>query len=93
MHKAFKRRLEQLEKEREQQTAPTFVIAMVFVDRHRNPIEATFASARDFTCHRSEGETLEAFEARAISECHARYPYGIPPILIFSKEPCDAARS
>jgi hypothetical protein len=93
MYKAFAQRLAQLEAERRQQSAPSFVIAIVFVDRHRTPIEATFASARDFTCRRGEGETLESFQERAISECHARYPYGMPPILIFSKEPCDAARS
>jgi hypothetical protein len=93
MHERFKRKLAELEKERKQLTEPSFVVAIRFVDRNRTPVEAAVATARDFTCHRNEGEPLEAFEECAIAECHARYPVGMPPILIFSKEASNAART
>jgi hypothetical protein len=76
MLNGFKRRLERLEKEHKQQTEPSFVIVFRYVSApNRTPVEATIATARDFTCRRSEGETLESFEARATQECLARYPH------------------
>jgi hypothetical protein len=86
MHKRFKERIEALEEARRQQTQPSFVILFRFVDRHGSPIEATFASARDFTCHRNRDETLADFEQRATAECLAAHPYGMPSVLFFTDE-------
>jgi hypothetical protein len=94
MHERFRKRIEALEEMRKQLTAPSHIIVFRFVSApNRTPLEATIARGRDFTCRRGEGETLESFQERAISECHERYPCGMPTVLIFSEEASDAARS
>jgi hypothetical protein len=90
MHERFKRRLEQLERERAQQSQPSFVILFQAVDRRGRPLEATVATARDFTCHRNRDETLADFEGRAAAACLACHPTGMPTILYFTDaEPCE----
>jgi hypothetical protein len=92
MHERFKRRLAELEEARREQSQLSFVIALCFIDAKHGEVDATFASARDFTCRHGNCETLESFKERAIAECHEHYPRGIPPILIFfPEEPPNAA--
>jgi hypothetical protein len=49
----------------------------------------TASGPANFVCHRAIGEELDAFEARADSECRATNPRG-PAILVFrTEEPSD----
>jgi hypothetical protein len=99
MHSAFKHRLEQLERERAIQTAPSFILCICFVRANGKPggapVEAVIATdQKGFVCHRGKDESLDEFKSRAIDELRALHPVGPPRSLIFfSEEPSDAARS
>ena len=62
--------------------------SIVFVNADGSQAESTVARGRDFECWRCEGEGLDAFQARADSECRATNPRP-PVVLVFHDEEID----
>lgn len=88
MREAYRNRLETLEEARKLQDTEPHMLSVVFYNE-----EATVARGNNFECFRRDGESADAFQARAHAEYRAADPRPVQ-ILIFdddAEEEGDAA--
>jgi hypothetical protein len=89
MREPLWRRLEALEEIRKRRNGAVPIRHIGFVDAYGRPAEVAVAKGPGgFICRRAIGEELDAFRARAGEECRASRG---PAILVFLREPSDAA--